>query len=178
MTLPAILAVDDDHAVLSAVPADLRGRYAERYRILAASSGEEALALDVPGAEGLTNAGISYAAGHAEALDHRGGQVLVVWGGNSAGQGALYLSFFAEQVTMLVRDATLATTMSHVMADGDVGSLPPGWNAARNPFPLETNVPGVFVAGDARAGSIKRVASSVGEGAMAVRFVHEHLASL
>jgi thioredoxin reductase (NADPH) len=47
---------------------------------------------------------------------------------------------------------------------------------AREPFLLETSVPGVFAAGDARAGSIKRVASAVGEGAMAVRLVHQYLA--
>jgi thioredoxin reductase (NADPH) len=56
------------------------------------------------------------------------------------------------------------------------GHKPPGWKLERDPFLLETSVPGVFVAGDVRHGSVKRVASSVGEGAMAVRFVHEHLA--
>jgi thioredoxin reductase (NADPH) len=48
--------------------------------------------------------------------------------------------------------------------------------AARPPLPLETSLPGVFAAGDARSGSIKRVASAVGEGSMAVRLVHDHLA--
>jgi len=43
---------------------------------------------------------------------------------------------------------------------------------------LEASVPGVFAAGDVRSGSVKRVASAVGEGAMAVRMVHEHLASV
>jgi thioredoxin reductase (NADPH) len=43
---------------------------------------------------------------------------------------------------------------------------------------LETSLPGVFAAGDVRAGSVKRVASAAGEGAMAVRMIHEHLASL
>jgi thioredoxin reductase (NADPH) len=52
------------------------------------------------------------------------------------------------------------------------------WDLTRSPFPLETSVPGVFAAGDVRSGSIKRVASAAGEGAMAVRFIHEHLASL
>jgi thioredoxin reductase (NADPH) len=42
---------------------------------------------------------------------------------------------------------------------------------------LETSIPGVFAAGDARSGSIKRVASSVGEGSMAIAFVHQHLAT-
>jgi thioredoxin reductase (NADPH) len=54
--------------------------------------------------------------------------------------------------------------------------LPKGWPLDRDPHLLETSVPGVFVAGDVRHGSMKRVASSVGEGAMAVRFVHEYLA--
>lgn len=51
----------------------------------------------------------------------------------------------------------------------------PRWTARREPFLLETSRPGVFAAGDVRAGSIKRVASAVGEGAMAVQFVHEYL---
>ena len=51
-----------------------------------------------------------------------------------------------------------------------------GWPLDRDPFPLETSVPGVFVAGDVRARSIKRVASAVGEGSMAVALVHQYLA--
>lgn len=51
-----------------------------------------------------------------------------------------------------------------------------GWPLQRDPFPLETSVPGVFVAGDVRARSIKRVASAVGEGSMAVSLVHQYLA--
>jgi thioredoxin reductase (NADPH) len=50
-----------------------------------------------------------------------------------------------------------------------------GWPLQRDPFPLETSVPGVFVAGDVRARSIKRVASAVGEGSMAVALVHQYL---
>jgi thioredoxin reductase (NADPH) len=51
-----------------------------------------------------------------------------------------------------------------------------GWPLQRDPFPLETSVPGVLVAGDVRARSIKRVASAVGEGSMAVSLVHQYLA--
>ena len=51
------------------------------------------------------------------------------------------------------------------------------WSEARAPFFLETSWPGVFAAGDVRSGSVKRVASAVGEGSMAVQFVHEHLKS-
>jgi thioredoxin reductase (NADPH) len=49
------------------------------------------------------------------------------------------------------------------------------WPLARDPYPLETSVPGVFVAGDVRARSIKRVASAVGEGSMAVSLIHQYL---
>jgi thioredoxin reductase (NADPH) len=59
-------------------------------------------------------------------------------------------------------------------ADGRVA----GWPLAREPFLLETNVPGVFAAGDVRSRSVKRIASGVGEGSMAVQFVHQHLAGL
>jgi thioredoxin reductase (NADPH) len=51
-----------------------------------------------------------------------------------------------------------------------------GWPLERDPFPLETSVPGVLVAGDVRARSIKRVASAVGEGSMAVSLIHQYLA--
>ncbi len=58
------------------------------------------------------------------------------------------------------------------------GNLPPGWSLERAPYHLETSVPGVFVAGDVRAESAKRVASAVGEGAMAVMLVHRYLEQL
>jgi thioredoxin reductase (NADPH) len=62
--------------------------------------------------------------------------------------------------------------------DLSVEGRPPGWTLERAPHHLETSVPGVFVAGDARAESAKRVASAVGEGAMAVMFVHRYLEKL
>ncbi len=52
-----------------------------------------------------------------------------------------------------------------------------GWSASRPPFALETSVPGVFAVGDVRAGSVKRVAAAVGEGGMAVAYIHRHLAA-
>ena len=52
----------------------------------------------------------------------------------------------------------------------------PNWTRSRPPFLVETSWPGVFAAGDVRLGSVKRVASAVGEGSMAVKFVHEYLA--
>ena len=57
----------------------------------------------------------------------------------------------------------------------DEGRPPAGWPLARDPYLLESSVPGVFVAGDVRATSVKRVASAVGEGALAVTLVHRHL---
>jgi thioredoxin reductase (NADPH) len=57
------------------------------------------------------------------------------------------------------------------------GARPPGWELDRQPYHLEASVPGVFVAGDVRAASIKRVASAVGEGAMAVALAHRYLES-
>ncbi len=54
-------------------------------------------------------------------------------------------------------------------------TVSPHWTANRQPFLLETSRPGVFAAGDMRAGSVKRVASAVGEGSMVVQFVHEYL---
>ena len=56
------------------------------------------------------------------------------------------------------------------------GVRPSGWPLDRDPYHLESSVPGVFVAGDVRAESVKRVASAVGEGAMAVTLVHRYLA--
>ena len=61
-----------------------------------------------------------------------------------------------------------------ILAGADVREH--GWPLARDPRTLETSVPGVFVAGDVRARSIKRVASAVGEGSMAVSLIHEYLA--
>ncbi|HEX7239857.1 MAG TPA: FAD-dependent oxidoreductase [Longimicrobiaceae bacterium] len=58
------------------------------------------------------------------------------------------------------------------------GKRPRGWDADREPFLLEASVPGVFAAGDVRSGSVKRVASGVGEGAIAVSFVHQYLSRL
>jgi thioredoxin reductase (NADPH) len=55
------------------------------------------------------------------------------------------------------------------------GQRPKGWTADRDPFLLETNIPGIFAVGDVRHGSVKRVASSVGEGSVAVQFIHQYL---
>ncbi|MBF5001442.1 FAD-dependent oxidoreductase [Nocardia sp. BSTN01] len=74
----------------------------------------------------------------------------------------------------LIRDES-----GYVLAGPDLmvdGTRPPGWELPRPPHHLETSIPGVFVAGDVRSESAKRVASAVGEGAMAVMLVHRYLA--
>ncbi len=58
------------------------------------------------------------------------------------------------------------------------GKRPNGWKLERDPWLLETNVPGIFVVGDVRHGSVKRVASGVGEGSVAISFVHQHLSKV
>ncbi len=73
------------------------------------------------------------------------------------------------------RDRGFILTGADVMREG---KRPRGWILDRDPFLLETNVPGIFAAGDVRAGSIKRVASGVGEGSIAVQFIHRYLSKV
>ncbi len=209
--------------------------------------------IGVPELESFTGRGVFYGAAVSEAPAMAGRHVFVVGGGNSAGQAAVYLSRYAERVTLLVRRASLTETMSDylirellalprvevryraqvvggsgsdvlesvVLRDLDtgaeteepgmlfvmIGSEPrtdwlagtlarnrwgflltgaalttedasPAWPLDRPPALLETSTPGVFAAGDVRQGSVKRVASAVGEGALAVTLVHAHLAEL
>lgn len=206
-----------------------------------------------PGVAEHTGAGVYYGAAVTEAPAFKDRSVLVVGGGNSAGQGAMYLARYAKDVHIIVRRDTLKDTMSQYLIDqiektpnihlralteierveGDghvervclknavdgtiamenadalfvfIGTkplsewLPPAvlkdskgfvltgrdlvphdafaktWKEKREPWSLETSVPGVFAAGDIRAGAMNRVASAVGEGSMVVRFVHEYLA--
>jgi len=58
------------------------------------------------------------------------------------------------------------------------GERPKGWTLERDPYLLETNVPGIFAVGDVRHGSVKRVASGVGEGSVAVQFIHQYLSKV
>ena len=205
--------------------------------------------LGIPALEDLQGRGVFYGAAASEAPAMRGHTVFVAGAGNSAGQAALYLAKWAEQVTVLVRAGSLADSMSDylireigsapnvdvcyrvqvadgagtghleslVLADTVSGArrsvpadalfvligaqprtqwlagsvardrqgfirtgpdLPAGtrWPPGRPPLPLETSLPGVFAAGDVRHGSVKRVASAVGEGAATIPLVHRHLA--
>jgi thioredoxin reductase (NADPH) len=222
-------------------------------RALLASTGMSYREHPATGIAEHTGAGVYYGAATTEAAAFRDRRVLVVGGGNSAGQGAIYLARYAKEVEIVVRRESLRDTMSqylieqiektlnirlrpgteiervegegHVervtlksLADGStltedadalfifIGTSPRcGWLAAdvlrdakgfvltgrdlmaadgyariwkeqRDPLILETSVPGVFAAGDLRAGAMNRVASAVGEGSMVVRLAHEYLA--
>jgi thioredoxin reductase (NADPH) len=93
----------------------------------------------------------------------------------------LYLFIGAEPLTDWLDGVVLRDSRGFVVAGPDLsprGERPGGWTLDRMPYHLETSVPGVFVAGDARAESAKRVASAVGEGAMAVMLVHRYLEKL
>jgi thioredoxin reductase (NADPH) len=93
----------------------------------------------------------------------------------------LYLFIGAEPLTGWLGDVVVRDARGFVVAGPDLsasGQRPRGWTLDRPPYHLETSVPGVFVAGDARAESAKRVASAVGEGAMAVMLVHRYLEKL
>ena len=99
---------------------------------------------------------------HAQNLSRRTATVLFVMIGADA-----ETSWLPEQV---VRDAHgYVLTGPHARDSG-------GWGPPRDPFALETTAPGIFAAGDVRSGSVKRVAAGVGEGGMAIAFVHQFLA--
>jgi thioredoxin reductase (NADPH) len=93
----------------------------------------------------------------------------------------LFMFIGAAPLTDWLDGVVERDTLGFVIAGPDLsieGQMPKGWALDRAPYHLETSVPGVFVAGDARAESAKRVASAVGEGAMAVMLVHRYLEKL
>ena len=91
--------------------------------------------------------------------------------------GAVFIFIGQKAHTNWLDDLVQLDERGFVLSGNDIGPLE-GWNVERDPLPLETSVPGVFVAGDVRHGSIRRVAGATGEGSTAIRFVHQHLSSL
>jgi thioredoxin reductase (NADPH) len=221
-------------------------------RTIIIATGARYRTLDIPNIAKFEGSGVYYGATFMEAQLCEGEEVVIVGGGNSAGQAAVFLAQTAKRVHMLVRSTGLADTMSrylirriednpvielrtrteltelhgenhlervcwrhretgveerngirHVFVmtgadpctawlDGCVtvdakGFIKTGadltaeelqgaeWPLPRQPHLLETSLPGVFAVGDVRAGNVKRVASAVGEGSIAVSFVHRVL---
>jgi thioredoxin reductase (NADPH) len=91
----------------------------------------------------------------------------------------LYVLIGGAPLTLAVREWLRCDRLGYIMAGPDLlhGDGLAGWPLERDPMFLETSHPGVFVAGDVRHGSVKRVASAVGDGAMAVSLVHRFLAT-
>src|SRR5438876_11914937 len=221
-------------------------------RTVVIASGAQYRRLQLENLSRFEGAGIYYGATHLEAQLCGDEEVIVVGGGNSAGQAAVFLAQTARRVYMLVRSGGLRESMSrylirriednpkielrahteimalegsdrlervqwrnnstekietynigHVFSmtgaipnshwlEGCVALDPQGfiktgpdlspeelalarWPLSRTPFLLETTLPGVFAVGDVRGGNIKRVASAVGEGSIAMAFVHQAL---
>ena len=222
-------------------------------RAVIVASGAHYRKLEVDDLERFEGAGVYYAATELEARLCRGFNTIVVGGGNSAGQAAIYMAQQGSPVSLVVRRRELTETMSQyligrieandrievlnhtevrglagekhleevTLEDNQsgarrsvpcqglfcfIGAVPAtAWLGGcvaldrsgfvltdralpdsiskgsdfggRDPLPFETSLPGVFAAGDVRAGSVKRVAAAVGEGSSAVRQVHEYLAT-
>jgi len=222
-------------------------------RAVIVASGAQYRRLEVDDLERFEGAGVYYAATELEARLCRGFNTIVVGGGNSAGQAAIYMAQQGSPVSLVVRRRELTETMSQyligrieandrievlnhtevrglagekhleavTLEDNQTGArrsvpcqglfcfigavpatawlggcvaldrsgfvltdraLPDSISkgsdfGGRDPLPFETSLPGVFAAGDVRAGSVKRVAAAVGEGSSAVRQVHEYLAT-
>ncbi len=112
--------------------------------------------------------------GHLEAI------CLKAPGGESrVSATSLFVFIGAQPGVQWLPLSVLRDEKGFVLAGPDLrrdGKMPESWKENREPFLLETSVPGVFVAGDVRHGSIKRVASAVGEGSIAVQFAHQYLA--
>ncbi|HEY4323729.1 MAG TPA: FAD-dependent oxidoreductase [Mucilaginibacter sp.] len=224
-------------------------------RTVVITTGVDYRKLEVTGIDKFTGAGIYYGAAMTEASACKDKEVYIIGGGNSAGQGAVYLSKFAKNVYVIIRKDSLSYTMSAyliqqienipnitVLADTEImeakghncleqltvinvktketvtkeaaalyifigakpvtdwicldiirdekGFIETGrelrrydqfgkvWKMNRDPFLLETSCRGIFAAGDVRSGAMNRVASAVGEGSMAISFVHKYLAEV
>jgi thioredoxin reductase (NADPH) len=117
----------------------------------------------------------AYGDGHLEALTLCDGKTGTR---RTVPAGYLFIFIGAEPHTDWLGEAVIRDSRGFVYTGPDLligGQRPPGWDRDRDPFYLESSVPGIFAAGDVRANSVKRVASAVGEGAMAVTLVHRYL---
>ncbi|MCM3871487.1 MAG: FAD-dependent oxidoreductase [Pyrinomonadaceae bacterium] len=100
---------------------------------------------------------------------------------NKVPANSLFIMIGAAPNTTWLADIVERDERGFILSGPDVmrdGKRPKGWNLDRDPGLLETNVPGIFVVGDVRHGSVKRVASGVGEGSVAISFVHQYLSKV
>jgi len=94
---------------------------------------------------------------------------------------SLFVFIGAEPCTSWLDGAIERDGRGFILTGPDLlrpGKRPKGWTLERDPTLLETNIPGVFAVGDVRFGSVKRVASGVGEGSVAIQFVHQYLSNV
>jgi thioredoxin reductase (NADPH) len=100
---------------------------------------------------------------------------------NRVPANALFIMIGAAPNTSWLADVVERDELGFILSGADLmrdGKRPKGWQPDRDPGLLETSVPGIFVVGDVRHGSVKRVASGVGEGSVAVSFVHQYLSKV
>ena len=162
MTKPAIVIVDDVAQVLQKLESDLQHKYGDHFRIITTTSGRQAL--DRLKAMSLQNEQVALLLADEQMLPAT----------------SLFIFIGAEPHTEWLNDLVKIDEKGYVLTGPDLtraGQPSEGWTPEREPFFLETSVPGIFAAGDMRHASIKRCASGVGEGAMAVLFVHRYLGS-
>jgi thioredoxin reductase (NADPH) len=91
---------------------------------------------------------------------------------------AMFIFIGAVPHSDLVADVIERNRSGFILTGADLlqdGKPPKGWNLKRDPYLLECSIPGIFAAGDIRQGAVRRVASAVGEGAIAVNQVHQYL---
>jgi thioredoxin reductase (NADPH) len=131
---------------------------------------------ETPNVEVILNARVTGVAGEA-----RLGSVTLTTGPGEVSEMpicGLFIFIGTRPRTSVVKDLVQLDPQGFILTGPDLtgdGGRPPGWIPNRDPFMFETNVPGIFAAGDARSGSGKRVASAVGEGSATVRLVHSYL---
>jgi thioredoxin reductase (NADPH) len=100
---------------------------------------------------------------------------------NRVAANSLFVFIGAEPRTAWLDGAVERDDRGFILTGPDLikpGKRPKGWTLERDPSLLETSVPGVFAVGDVRYGSVKRVASGVGEGSVAIQFVHQYLSNV
>jgi len=110
---------------------------------------------------------------HLECIDVRGPR-----GEESRPANSVFIFIGAAPKTDWLPAEIALDRKGFILAGPDLKSIAPQTPRDRDPYLLETSVPGIFVAGDVRHGSVKRCASAVGEGSIAIQFVHQYLATL